>query len=149
MYAFHTKIAAATLSFGLIAFPAAAQVQTGTSGSVTGQDVSAGTSGYGSTDGQSINVGGSGQASAGDGGTAETSTRARTNDRRGMQRSVATARDEDERARSITRTRVRQGEVVDSTTRSRYKARGEPPVREVVRSRDTAKGSMRPPRVPN
>lgn len=118
--------------------PAAAQVSGGTSGSTPqDRDVRAGTSGYGSTDGQSITVGGTADAAADDGGTATTSTRANTNDRRAMQRSVATAKDDDERARSRTHTVVRQGEVVRSRTHSMYKQRGERPV--IERSSTTSK----------
>jgi ElaB/YqjD/DUF883 family membrane-anchored ribosome-binding protein len=101
----------------------------GTSGSTSGQDVNAGTSGYGSTDGNSITVGGTADAAAANGGTASTRTRANVNDKRGMQHSTAKARDEDERARSRTHTIVRQGEVVRSRTSTMYKQKGEKPVR--------------------
>lgn len=145
MFAYKTKSALAASAFALAAFslsvPASAQqkpVSGGTSGGVTGRDVSASTSGSGTTDGKSIGVGGTADATAGDGGTASTSVNARVNDRRGMSRSTAMARDEDERARSRTKTVVRQGEVVRSRTMSVYKERGEPPVREVVRSNTKA-----------
>jgi hypothetical protein len=59
-----------------------------------------------------------------------------------MQRSTATARDEDERARSRTHTVVRQGEVVRSRTSSMYKQRGERPVRQV----ETTGTQPKPPR---
>lgn len=49
-----------------------------------------------------------------------------------MQRSTAIARDQDERARSRTMVKARQGEVVRSRTMSMYKAPGETPVREVI-----------------
>lgn len=122
----------------LVAISAPALAQSGgTSGSTPqGNDVRAGTSGYGSTDGSSITVGGTADAEARDGGTADTRTRANVNDRRGMQTSTARARDEDERARSRTRTVVRQGEVVRSRTSTMYKQKGERPVRtnDVYRS---------------
>jgi len=121
-----------------VSAPALAQKQKsgGTSGSTQGQDVNAGTSGYGSTDGNSITVGGTADAEARDGGTANTRTRAKVNDRRGMQMSTAKARDDDERARSRTHTVVRQGEVVRSRTSTMYKQKGQRPVRtrEVYRS---------------
>ena len=121
----------------LLAVSAPAFAQSGgTRGSVRGQDVNAGTSGYGSTDGRSITVGGTAEAGAANGGTADTRTRAKVNDRRGMQTSTARARDDDERARSRTRTVVRQGEVVRSRTSTMYKQKGERPERtnEVYRS---------------
>lgn len=128
----------------LAATPLAAQEVTGgTAGGVQGRDVSASTCGSGSTDGSSMSVSGCADAAALNGGTADTSTRATINDRRAMQRSVAVARDEDERARSKTRTVVRNGEVVRSRTTSSYKERGERPVREVVSTRATPEGARR------
>ena len=128
-------LAASGLFLVLGSSPAIAQ-SGGTRGSTNGQDVNAGTSGYGSTDGNSITVGGTADAEAADGGTANTRTRAKVNDRRGMQMSTAKARDEDERARSRTRTVVRQGEVVRSRTSTMYKQKGQRPVRtsDVYRS---------------
>jgi hypothetical protein len=116
--------------------PALAQ-SGGTRGSTPAdRDVRAGTSGYGSTDGSSITVGGTADAQAADGGTANTRTRAKVNEQRGMQHSTATARDDDERARSRTHTVVRQGEVVRSRTSTMYKQKGERPERttDVYRS---------------
>ena len=134
---------AATVAASALALtaPAAAQVQGGSQGSVDGRDISVGTSGYGSTDGRSIEVGGTADAEARNGGEVDTQTRARTNDRAAMQRSVARARDEDERARSTTRTRVRQGEVVRSRTSTMYRERGQPPVREIIRTTTTSEGT--------
>lgn len=134
-------LAVSAVALGL-ASPAAGQVVSGgTTGGVQGKDVNASTSGYGSTDGNSITVGGDADAGAANGGTAETSTKANVNDRRAMQRSTAVARDDDERARSRTRTVVRQGEVVHSRTSSMYKMKGEKPVREVVSTRATPQGT--------
>ncbi len=118
------------------AVPAFAQVSGGTSGGVQGEDVSASTSGYGSTDGTSTTIGGTADAGAANGGTADTNVRANVNDRRAMQRSTANARDDDERARSRTRTVVRQGEIVRSRTSTMYKQKGERPERttDVYRS---------------
>jgi hypothetical protein len=145
-YRLRAAFAASTLAiaaFGLA--PAAAQVVSGgTQGGVSGQDVDASTCGYGSTDSSSVTVGGCADAEARNGGTADTSTRAKTNSRMGMQRSVATARDEDERARSRTMTKVRQGEVVRSRTMSMYKQRGERPVREVVTSTSKPQPGKKP-----
>jgi hypothetical protein len=132
-------LAASALAFGV---PAGAQVVSGgTEGGVTGEDVSASTCGYGSTDGSGTSVGGCADAEARNGGTAETSTRAKANERRAMQRSDARARDDDERARSRTRTVVRNGEVVRSRTMSMYKMKGERPVREVVSTKATPEGT--------
>jgi hypothetical protein len=134
MLAYRNKaaLAASTLILAGLAVPAAAQTGTnGTSGGVTGQDVSASTCGSGTSDGTSIAVSGCADAQAQNGGTVDTSTRARTNSRVGMQNSTAVARDEDERARSRTHTMVRPNGVVRSRTMSIYKQRGEKPVREV------------------
>ncbi len=130
-------LAASALAAGAFAAPALAQtVQGGSSGGVQGRDVNASTYGYGETtrnpDGATINVGGGGDATAVNGGTASTSADAKLNERRAMQRSVARAQDEDERATSRTRTVVRQGGDVRSRTVSRYKEQGEPVVRESV-----------------
>lgn len=135
-------IAAASAIALTIAVPALAQISGGTSGGVQGEDVNASTSGYGSTDGESQTVGGTADAGATNGGTADTNVRANVNDRRAMQRSTANARDDDERARSRTRTVVRQGEVVRSRTSSMYKQRGERPVREVISTRATQDGTV-------
>ena len=141
MLAYKVKIALAASALA-IGVPAGAQVVSGgTEGGVRGEDVSASTCGYGSTDGSSNTVGGCADAEARDGGTATTSTQAKTNERRAMQRSVANARDEDERARSRTHTVVRDGEVVRSRTMSMYKMKGEKPVREVVSSKSTPQGT--------
>ncbi len=144
-YPIKAALAASTLALSALAFaPAAAQVSGGTSGGVNGQDVSASTCGYGATDATSVTVGGCADAEARNGGTADTNTRARSNDRMGMQRSTATARDEDERARSRTFTKVRQGEVVRSRTSSMYKQRGEKPVRETSVVKATPETTRKP-----
>lgn len=137
-------LASILMASAFVSTPLLAQQQPisgGTSGGVQGRDVSANTSGYGSTDGQSISTGGTADAAARNGGTADTSVNTRTNDRRGTTRATANARDEDERARSRTRTVTRQGEVVRSSTMSKYKERGQPPVRDVVRTSTTPKGT--------
>ena len=141
MSAFHIKTLVAASAIAL-AVPAAAQtVSGGTSGSVSGQDVSAGTCGYGSTDGSGTKVGGCADATATNGGSTNTSTRARANERRAMQNSVARATDDDERARSRTHTMVKNGQVVRSRTMSMYHMKGEKPVREVVTSKSTPQTS--------
>jgi hypothetical protein len=139
-YPIKAALAASTLALSALALavPAMAQVVTGgTQGGVNGRDVSASTCGQGTTDGSSIAVSGCADAEARNGGTVDTNTRAKTNERMGMQRSTAVARDEDERARSRTMTKVRQGEVVRSRTTSMYKERGERPVREVISTKAT------------
>ena len=132
MFAYPRSTAMAATALALSAFalaPAGAQtVSTGTSGTASGQDVTATTCGQGTTDATSVNVSGCAEAEAADGGTVDTSVNAKTNDRRAMQKSTATARDEDERARSRTHTIVRKGETVRSRTMSKYKQRGQRPV---------------------
>lgn len=116
-----------------LAAPATGQViRGGTSGSVRGNDISVGSSGYGSTDGSFINTGGAADAEARDGGVVRTGVRSRTNPVVGRTRSFATARDEDERAFSRTRTIVRNGETVRSRTHNMYRERGSPPVHEFI-----------------
>jgi hypothetical protein len=119
-----------------------AQITGGSSSSTpTTGDVSAGTWGSGTTDQNSVGVSGGGTAEAANGGTASTDSSAKFNDKRAMQRSVATARDEDERARSRTRTTVRKGGELRSNSMSIYKERGEKPVIDRERTRTTADGT--------
>lgn len=131
-------LAAATLAFSTLGVtPALAQkVKGGSEGGAGSREVNASTYGYGSAettpDGRAVNIGGGGEAYAGDGGTTETRSDARLNERRAMQRSTASARDEDERATSRTRTMVNPNDTVRSKTVSRYKQRGEKPVREMT-----------------
>ena len=140
-YTVKAALAASTLGLCALALPAAAQVTTGTSGTAQGTDVRARTCGEGTTTGTSIEVSGCAEATANDGGTVNTSNVAKANERMGMQRSRATAVDDDERARAMTHTRVRQGEVVRSRTMTFYKQQGERPVREVVSSTATPKAA--------
>lgn len=138
-------IAASALSLGAVGAVGAQSVQGGSSGGIQGRDVSAGTYGTGqytrTPDGSNIGVGGGGTAEALNGGTAETRSDAKLNERRAMQRSVATARDEDERARSRTRTVVKEDEV-RSRTMTRYKQRGEKPVRTMESTVTTPDGTQ-------
>ena len=134
MLAYRTRaaLAASTLLLSGLAASATAQTRTdGTSGSLAGQDVSAGTCGSGTSTPTSVEVSGCADAQAQNGGTVDTSTRARTNARVGMQNSRATARDADERVTSRTHTMVRQGSDPRSRTTTIYKKKGERPVREV------------------
>ncbi|WP_125445795.1 MULTISPECIES: hypothetical protein [Sphingobium] len=116
----------------LLVSATAASSQTTTAGSQSSTpstgDVSAGTYGSGSTDPNSVGVSGGGNATAADGGTATTDSRAKFNDNMARQRSVATARDEDERARSMTNTHVRKDGQVRSRSMSIYKEKGEKPI---------------------
>ncbi|WP_309643040.1 hypothetical protein [Phenylobacterium sp.] len=140
MMLLHQTSAALAASTLLLAGSAFAQPVTGgTSGGVSGRGVTASTYGAGHTDGQSIGIQGGGAAVAVD-GTARTQSDAKVNERRAMQRSVASARTDDERARSRTRTVVRQGEEVRSRTMSVYKEQGEKPIRESVYSVTTPEG---------
>lgn len=119
---------AAVLALG-VSFSAQAQTTTAGSGtSYQGRDVSAGTYGSGTTSPTSIGVSGGGTATAAKGGTASTDSQAKLTERRAMQKSTAVARDDDERARSMTRTQVRKDGVVRSRSRTMYKADGERPV---------------------
>jgi len=138
-----TTLAASGVALALAIAPAAAAQQSstpqrdqttqgGTSGSVDGRNVSVGTYGYGTATPTGTQIEGGGDATAVD-GTATTRTDARANEQRAMQRSVATARTDDERARSRTMTRVQPDGTIRSTTKSRYKARGEKPVKESER----------------
>ncbi len=138
-------LAASALTLATIGSAATAQtVQGGSSGGIQGRDVSAGTYGSGqytrTPDGSNIGVSGGGTAEALNGGTAETRSDAKLNDRRAMQRSTATAQDEDERARSRTRTVVKEDEV-RSRTMTRYKQRGEKPVRSMEYTVSTPEGT--------
>jgi hypothetical protein len=134
-----TSAALAAVSLALAAPAMAQTISGGTAGGVAGPGVSASTYGAGETDGQSVGVQGGGAATAID-GTASTDSRAKVNERRAMQRSVAKARDDDERARSRTRTVVRNGEMVRSRTTSFYKQKGEKPIHENVYSVTTPDG---------
>ncbi len=117
-------------------------IRAGTSGGVEGRNVTASTYGSGSTDESSRGVTGGGDATA-EGGRVRTDSSARLNDRRAMQRSTASARTDDEMARSRTRTVVRDGEEVRSRTTTMYRDReaGGPPVRTRECSRGTAEGT--------
>lgn len=143
MKTIRTTLAASGLALSLALAPAAlAQQNTspppskpdlyGTSGGVEGRNVSASTYGYGGATPTGTQVEGGGAATAVD-GEASTRTDAKANERRAVQRSVATAQTEDERARSRTRTMVQPSGTVRSTTRSMYKAQGEKPVKESSR----------------
>lgn len=149
MLAYQAKavLAASTLALSAFAVPAMAQVATtGTSGTAQGTDVRASTCGEGTATATGVDVRGCADASAANGGTVNTSNVAKANDQRGMQRSRATAVDDDERARSMTHTRVRAGEVVRSRTMTMYKQQGERPVREVISSTATPKPTTTTPK---
>lgn len=145
MSAYHPRSTLAASAFALFAIavvPAGAQtISGGTQGTAQGTDVSAGTCGQGSTTATSVEVSGCADATAANGGTVNTSNRARTNSRVGIQNSRATARDDDERARSRTHTVVRQGQTVRSRTMTVYKEKGERPVREVITNNSTPQTS--------
>ena len=136
-------LAATALAASMAVVPAAAlaqagqqprtTTQTGTSGGIDGRNVSVSTYGSGESRPTGTTVDGGGDATAVD-GSASTQTNARANERRAMQRSVATATSEDARARSRTHTMVLPNQTVRSTTTTMYKERGEQPVRETERS---------------
>ena len=101
----------------------------GTSSPTTG-DVSAGTTSSGMSGAGTVGVSGTSDASAANGGTATTSGDARfnTQNNTARQRSLASARDEDERARSRSSTRINPNGDVRSNSMTIYKQRGEKPV---------------------
>lgn len=142
-YKAKAALAASALALATLAAPAAAQVVSGgtSGGTPQDRDVNASTCGQGTTTPTSMTVSGCADAEARNGGTANTSVKAKTNDQRAMQKSSATARDEDERARSRTHTIVRQGEVIRSRTHSMYHERGQKPVIERTSSTSTPQGT--------
>ena len=121
-----SSVAAAALMFSSASY--AQQTAQSASETPTGNDVSAGTYGSGTSTPDSVEVSGGGTATAANGGTATTDSRAKLNKNSARQRSVATARDDDERARSMTNTHVRKDGQVRSRSMSIYKERGEKPV---------------------
>jgi hypothetical protein len=118
-------------------------VSGGTAGGVAGSGVSASTSGSGtlskSPDSTAVGVQGGGAATAVD-GTVRTDSKARVRDEHGMQRSVAQARTDDERARSTTHTIVNPSGV-HSRTRTFYREKGEKPVHDSTSVRVKPDGS--------
>lgn len=128
-----SALALSTLSMS----PALAQTaQGGAASGISRGDLSVGTSSSGQAtttpDGRAVGVTGSADAAAANGGQVATDTAARLNERRAMQSSTATARDEDERATSRSRTIVTPNDMVRSRSMTRYKERGAPPVRETT-----------------
>jgi len=133
--------APATLALALAASPLWAQsTSTGTSSGVTGDNVSAGTYGTGTSTPTSAGVTGGGNATA-NGGTASTNSTAKANERQAMQRSVANAAAEDERARSRTHTHVLPNGKVKSQSMSILHEKGEKPVIDKQRSTATPDGT--------
>ena len=127
-----------------LAAPATGQIVSGgTRGSVAGDDISVGSSGYGSTDGRYINVGGTADAEVTDGGVVRTRVGGRTGPHVGQLRSFGSARDEDERAYSRTHTIVRNGETVRSRTHTMYRQRGERPVHEFITDQQPSRRQRR------
>lgn len=119
-------LAAATLVMSGAGY--AQQTAQSSSSTPTTGDVSASTRGGGTSTPDSVNVTGGADAAATNGGAVTTDSRAKFNDNNAHQRSVATARDDDERARSMTNTHVRKDGQVRSRSMSIYKERGEKPV---------------------
>lgn len=125
------KTLAITVSALAFVLPGAAMAQeptTTSAGTPTTGDVSASTSGSAEGTSDSVEVGGTADAAAADGGTAETEASARFNDHMANQRSTATASDEDERARSTSRSHASTTGADVSHSTSIYKQRGEKPV---------------------
>ena len=120
------------LLVGALALAPSAEFAQTTAGSGTSTprtgDVSTGTYGSGTSMPGGTAVNGGATAEALNGGTATTRSDAQVNERTARQRSVATARDDDERARSRTSTRVAPNGDVRSRSMSIYKQRGEKPV---------------------
>src|SRR3712207_3723806 len=107
----------------------------GTSGGVTGRNVSASTSGTGylmtGPGAQGAGVSGTADATAVD-GTVNTRIDGTTTEERARLKATATARTDDERARSRTQTLVSPNDTIRSRTTSMYKAQGEKPVKETT-----------------
>jgi hypothetical protein len=125
--------------------PSLAQtISGGTSGGVSGAGVSASTYGSGTMtntpDRTAVGVEGGGAATAVD-GVARTDSKANVRDDRGMQRSTASARTEDERARSTTHTIVNPSGV-RSRTSSFYREQGSKPVHETTTTRVAPDGTV-------
>lgn len=141
----HFKLAGAVSALALVAAPALAQqtgtVSGGTSGGYDGRNVGVSTYGAGTSTPTGTAIDGGGEATAID-GSASTRTDAKANERRAMQRSVATAQTEDERARSRTRTMVLPNQTVRSKTTTTYKERGSKPVRETTTSVTNPDGTV-------
>ena len=151
MTRFRTSFTASALALAMAVAPAAfakppkgqqqqpaatTTVSGGTAGGVQGRDVSVGSSGTGTIisgpDGLTgTGVSGTADATAVD-GQVTTRSDAKSNERRAMQRSSATAETEEERARSRTRTVVAPNQTIRSRTTTTYKADGERPVRDSV-----------------
>lgn len=116
----------------LLAGTAQAQVNTGGTGTSTPTtgDVTAGTTSSGVSGDGVVGVDGTADAAAANGGTASTDANARfnTQNNTARQRSSATARDDDERARSRATTNVTPNGDVRSRSMTIYKQRGEKPV---------------------
>lgn len=120
--------AASALALALPGALSAHEPTTSSASTPTTGDVSASTSGSAEGTPDSVQAGGTADATAADGGTAETSGTARFNEHMANQRSTATASDEDERARSMTRSHASTKGADVSHSMSIYKQRGEKPV---------------------
>ena len=116
----------------LLAGTAQAQVNSGGAGtsSPTTGDVTAGTTSSGTSGEGAVGVQGTADAAAANGGTATTDASARfnTENNTARQRSTATARDDDERARSRASTNLTPNGDVRSRSMTIYKERGSKPV---------------------
>lgn len=116
----------------MLAGTAHAQVNSGGAGtsSPTTGDVTAGTTSSGISGDGTVGVDGTADAAAANGGTATTDASARfnTQNNTARQRSTATARDDDERARSRATTNVTPKGDVRSRSMTIYKERGSKPV---------------------
>lgn len=121
-------IAASAIALALPGALLAQELTTTSAGTPTTGDVSASTSGSAEGTSDSVEVGGTADAAAANGGTAETEASAKFNDHMANQRSTATARDEDERARSTSRSHASTTGADVSHSTSIYKQRGEKPV---------------------
>lgn len=144
-------LASSAIALGL---SGAAMAQTTTPSTTTSAstpttgDVSASTSGTATGTPDSVEAGGTSDAQAANGGTASTSGSARFNDNMANQRSVATARDADERARSMTHSHASRNGADVSHSTSIYKQQGEKPVisrdTQVTTPKEKAAGTTAP-----
>jgi hypothetical protein len=129
------------------AFAQEAPTTSSSAGSPTTGDVSTQTSGSATGTPDSVEVTGTADAQASDGGTAQAESTAKFNRNMANQRSTATASDDDERARSMTRSHATRHGADTSHSTSIYKKKGEKPVVEhehsvtTPREKDAATGS--------
>jgi carbon monoxide dehydrogenase subunit G len=132
---FKTAFSAAVIALTTTAMAMPADAEQRRNRQQSSPEVSATTSTSGSGGGGTTTLNGAADAEAINGGEVNTRVRGRTTDRRGMISATATARDEDELARSRSRTIVTPRGDVRTNTMDMYRQRGSRPVIERTRTR--------------